>query len=129
LFSADSIWRRKVLTTYFFDCVVGRNVWSYACEFLGFDIGADYLSVAGKRLNKDKFYVANMISSAVLRGIWLVRNDFFPSTSLVVLEMEDHLQGNAYEDDDRLVVFLGVANPRAIEVTKCPGRTYLMSWC
>jgi hypothetical protein len=60
----------------FFDCVVARNVWTYACEFLGFDIGPGFLSVAGKWLNKDKFYVANMISTAVLRGIWLVRNDF-----------------------------------------------------
>jgi hypothetical protein len=39
----------------FFDCVIARNVWSYACEFYGFDIGADYLSVAGKWLNKNKF--------------------------------------------------------------------------
>jgi hypothetical protein len=63
-------------TRLFFGCVVARNVWTYACEFLGFDIGADFLSVAGKWLNKEKFCVANMISTPVLRGIWLVRNDF-----------------------------------------------------
>jgi hypothetical protein len=31
----------------FFDCAVARNVWTYACEFLGFDIGADYLLLLG----------------------------------------------------------------------------------
>jgi hypothetical protein len=64
------------ITHLFFGCVVARNVWTYACEFLGFDIGADFLSVAGKWLNKGKFCVENMISTVVLRGIWLVRNDF-----------------------------------------------------
>jgi hypothetical protein len=60
----------------FFECVVSKNIWGYVCEFFGFDIGKDYISVAGKWLNKKKFYVTNMISAAVLRGIWLVRNDF-----------------------------------------------------
>jgi hypothetical protein len=51
-------------------------MWSYVCEFIGFDIGKDLISVAEKWLHKEKFYVVNMISSAVMRGIWLVRNDF-----------------------------------------------------
>jgi hypothetical protein len=57
------------ITHLFFECVVARNVWTYACEFLGFDIGTNFLSVAGKWLNKENFCVANMISTAVLRGI------------------------------------------------------------
>jgi hypothetical protein len=60
----------------FFECVVSKNIWGYACEFFGFDIGRDYISIAGKWLNKEKHYVTNMISAAMLRGIWLVRNDF-----------------------------------------------------
>jgi hypothetical protein len=43
--------------------------------FLGFDIGNDYLSVASKWLHKEKFYNTNVISSTVLRSIWLVRNN------------------------------------------------------
>jgi hypothetical protein len=32
--------------------------------------------VAAKRLQKDKFYVINVASAVVLRGIWLIRNAF-----------------------------------------------------
>jgi hypothetical protein len=32
--------------------------------------------VAAKRLQKDKFYVINVASAVVLRGIWLTRNAF-----------------------------------------------------
>jgi hypothetical protein len=35
------------------------------------------MSVASKCPSKEKFYVANTISAAVLRGIWLIRNDKF----------------------------------------------------
>jgi hypothetical protein len=59
----------KSISHLFLGCVVARNVWTYACDFLGFDIGVDFLSVVGKWLNKDKFCVENMISTALLRGI------------------------------------------------------------
>jgi hypothetical protein len=35
----------------------------------------DYFSVASKWIHKVKFCYANVISSAVLRAIWLMRND------------------------------------------------------
>jgi hypothetical protein len=35
-----------------------------------------YLSVTSKWLQKEKFYNVNIISTVVLRGIWLIRNDF-----------------------------------------------------
>jgi hypothetical protein len=60
----------------FFDCVVAKVVWEYACEFCGYDIGMDYVYAASKWLSKEKFYVANTISTAVLRGIWLTLSDF-----------------------------------------------------
>jgi hypothetical protein len=47
----------------------------YAKEFLGMDIGYDYISIASKWLSAENFYVANVISCAVLRGLWLTRND------------------------------------------------------
>jgi hypothetical protein len=56
-------------------CVVAKSIWSYVSEFSGFEIGTDYVSVASKWLH-DKFNVANTISTAVLRGLWLTRNDF-----------------------------------------------------
>jgi hypothetical protein len=59
----------------FFGCVVAKVTWGYIRELLGIDIGTDYLSVATKWLQKEKMYCANVISTAVLRGIWLVRND------------------------------------------------------
>jgi hypothetical protein len=55
---------------------VARNIWDDVSEFLGLSVGTDYISVAAKWLSKEKYYVTNLISSAVLRGIWLIRNDF-----------------------------------------------------
>jgi hypothetical protein len=33
------------------------------------------LSVAAKWLSKKKYYCANIVSTAVLRGLWLIRNN------------------------------------------------------
>jgi hypothetical protein len=60
----------------FFECVVAKDMWCYVKEFLGINIGTDYISVASKWLSRDKFYIANTILVAVLRGIWLIRNEF-----------------------------------------------------
>jgi hypothetical protein len=38
-------------------------------------IGLNYISVAEKWLHKEKYYVVNPISSAILRGVWLTSND------------------------------------------------------
>jgi hypothetical protein len=38
----------------FFECVVAREIWRYVCDFLGIDIGQDYLSVATRWLQKKK---------------------------------------------------------------------------
>jgi hypothetical protein len=59
----------------FFECVMARVIWGFVSEFLGFDIGTNYISVASRWLLKNKCYVVNVISTAVLRGIWLIRND------------------------------------------------------
>jgi hypothetical protein len=45
-------------------------------RFCGYEIGTEYLSVAGKWLDKKKYCVTNMIIVAVVRGLWLTRNDF-----------------------------------------------------
>jgi hypothetical protein len=44
-------------------------------SFWGWDVGVDYFSVASKWIHKVKFCYANVISPAVLRAIWLTRND------------------------------------------------------
>jgi hypothetical protein len=64
------------ITHLFFECVVAKTVWCYAKEFLGMNIGVDYILVASKWLSNDKFYIANTISTVVLRGVWLIRNEF-----------------------------------------------------
>jgi hypothetical protein len=43
-------------------------------DFLQMEIGDSYISVASKWLHREKFYIANIITSAVLRGLWLTRN-------------------------------------------------------
>jgi hypothetical protein len=60
----------------FFVCVVAKVIWGYASEYLGFEIGSNYMSVASKWISREKFYMANTISAALLRGVWLMRNDF-----------------------------------------------------
>jgi hypothetical protein len=60
----------------FFECCVAKAIWIYTREFLGMEIGFDYSSVAVKWLSAEIFYIANVISSAVMRGLWLIRNDF-----------------------------------------------------
>jgi hypothetical protein len=40
------------------------------------EIGFDYSSVGVKWLSVEKYYNANVISSAVMRGLWLTRNNF-----------------------------------------------------
>jgi hypothetical protein len=49
---------------------------SEVSKICGYEIGTEYLSVAGKWLDKKKYCVINMITAAVLRGLWLTRNDF-----------------------------------------------------
>jgi hypothetical protein len=58
----------------FFECVVARVMWSYTSAFLGWEVGVDYFSVASKWIHKVKICYANVISSAMLRAIWLMRN-------------------------------------------------------
>jgi hypothetical protein len=61
----------------FFECVVARRILGYACEFLSMEqLGWSYISIAEKWLHKEKYYMVYMISSTVLRGVWLTRNDF-----------------------------------------------------
>jgi hypothetical protein len=40
------------------------------------DIGSDYMSLAAKWLSGEKAYITNIISSAVMRELWLIRNEF-----------------------------------------------------
>jgi hypothetical protein len=61
---------------FFFECAVARAIWDYVQKFLGTDIGSSYISVASKWLQKEKCYVINIISTVVLRGLRLIRNDF-----------------------------------------------------
>jgi hypothetical protein len=60
----------------FFECAIIKVVWGFVGEYLGFDLGSSYISVASKWLQKEIFDFVNIISTVVLRGIWLTRNDF-----------------------------------------------------
>jgi hypothetical protein len=60
----------------FFECGIAWVVWSYANEFLDMSLGTDYIFVASKWLSKKKFEVVNIISTTVLKWIWLTRNAF-----------------------------------------------------
>jgi hypothetical protein len=55
---------------------VVKVIWGFVSEFLGYDIGSDYMSIASKWLCKDKCAGVNVMTAAVPRGLWLTRNDF-----------------------------------------------------
>jgi hypothetical protein len=59
----------------FFDCVVAKAIWSVMGEFIGHGIGVDYVSIASKWLQKEKLYGTDIITTVVMRAIWLIRND------------------------------------------------------
>jgi hypothetical protein len=40
------------------ECVIAKVIWKYVKEFIGSDIGIEFITVASKWLNKDKFYAA-----------------------------------------------------------------------
>jgi hypothetical protein len=67
---------KESINHLFFKCCVSGAVWDYVNEFLGMSIGSDYMSVAAKWLDKKKYDAVNIISTVVLTGIWLTRNDF-----------------------------------------------------
>jgi hypothetical protein len=52
----------------FFECCVAKVIWNYISDFLGMEIGSDYISVASKWLSEEKSYTTNVISSTVMRG-------------------------------------------------------------
>jgi hypothetical protein len=58
----------------FFECVVAKVIWGYVGEFLGVDIGKDYLLIATKWLQEKRNCDVNIISTVALRGIWLTRS-------------------------------------------------------
>jgi hypothetical protein len=53
---------------------VARNAWAIVSGVFGVDVGPDYESVASKWLCNKRFGVVNMVTSAVCRGIWKLRN-------------------------------------------------------
>jgi hypothetical protein len=57
----------------FFESAIAKAIWSYVEEFLRYEIGTNYISIASKWLHKVKFYGANIISTALLQDIWLIR--------------------------------------------------------
>jgi hypothetical protein len=60
----------------FFECAIAKAIWNFVSEFLGYELGSNYISVASKWLQKEKYYCVNIISTAVLRVFfWLIRND------------------------------------------------------
>jgi hypothetical protein len=59
----------------FFNCTIAKSVWDMVGEFIGKGIGADYVLVASKWLQKEKLYGTSIITIVVLRSIWLIRND------------------------------------------------------
>jgi hypothetical protein len=60
----------------FFECYVAKVIWNYTSDFLGMEIGSDYISIVSKWLSEEISYTTNIISSTVMRVLWLTRNDF-----------------------------------------------------
>jgi hypothetical protein len=60
----------------FFDCVVAANIWERIVDALGVDFQISNMhDVAALWNDRKKCKKCNMISAAVLRTIWITRND------------------------------------------------------
>lgn len=53
----------------FFECVVARQLWVIISEILGCNIGSDIVDVGKYWLSNKKFFLLNMITSAVFWSI------------------------------------------------------------
>jgi hypothetical protein len=58
---------KESITHLFFECAIAKAIWNFVSEFLGYELGSNYISVASKWLQKEKYYCVNIISTAVLR--------------------------------------------------------------
>ena len=63
------------ITHLFFDCCVAMNVWKVVTEVIDVNIGSDYESIARLWVANKKFFIANVISSAILWSLWKLRNE------------------------------------------------------
>jgi len=59
----------------FFDCVVAKQIWVYISECFGFNVGMNFESIGNMWLSRKKFIVHNILTSAVLWGLWKLRNE------------------------------------------------------
>jgi hypothetical protein len=113
--------KETITHLFFFYFTVAKCVWRMISESMNVVIGDDYLSMAAKWLQNDKYYVVNVASDAVLRGLWLTRNDF-------VFKKQEWLdvKGGVEEDSatdagmgaNNQGIESGGADPRAIEDRK-----------
>jgi hypothetical protein len=55
--------------------VVAKVIWKLIGSIVGCEVGSDYLSVASRWIHKKKCYGINIFTTAVLRGVWLIRNE------------------------------------------------------
>jgi hypothetical protein len=115
----------------FFECAIIKVVWGFVGEYLGFDLGSNYISVASKWLQKEIFDFVNIISTVVLKGIWLTRNDFVFNKHVWLdvkcilrriwkLTMEWRIIRKETKNgrDDEMIIFFGEGDPRAVEDRK-----------
>ena len=63
------------ITHLFFDCCVAVNVWKVVTEVIDVNIGSDYESIARLWVANKIFFIANVISSAILWSLWKLRNE------------------------------------------------------
>jgi hypothetical protein len=112
--------------------VVAKAVWNSVNDFLQMEIGDSYISVASKWLHRERFYSANIITFAVLRGLWLTRNDhvFQNQVSLDVktvlrrilrltVKWRPIFKQEKSGGDEEMVIFFGGADLRVIGDRKC----------
>ena len=59
----------------FFDCVVSKQIWLLISECLDISIGDNFTSIGTMWLSNKRFLVHNIITSAVLWGLWKLRNE------------------------------------------------------
>lgn len=65
------------ITHLFFSCCVARNIWRTISDLLGFEIGANFKSVALFWVSDKRHKLTNVVSSSIIWALWKLRNEIY----------------------------------------------------
>jgi hypothetical protein len=59
----------------FFECVIGKQMWSHLSEIFDRQLGIDFFSIGQLWISNRKFLLCNIFCAIALWGLWKLRNN------------------------------------------------------